>query len=943
MLDTTKLIPEIAEKIDKIIPQADIDLSDPHLTISEFIGREEEINQLHQFLADNKKQLIGITGVGGMGKSTLAAKIYAETRFLQETGFLGQFWVDIFRNPEMRIFTGMARLVLRQFLHLPEDSPILKDEQNLPNRLLTCLQNNKYLLVIDNLETLLQDGQFQDNFYQQFFQDWLGYGGKSVILVTTQERWDVPSDNCVELTGFKPEAGATLLKVLGITGSEEGFQAFSQRVKGHPLSLKLVAGFLKEEEGENADISFLDRNPLQISGWHRSETVSVEEVLAASFNRLDERLKKLLLNVSVYRLRFNSLAAAAVMEEENVEKDLRLLVRKSLLQEERENRQWWFQFQPLVLEYVRGVAGDLKEAHERAIDYYKSQVKSPPWQNLEDITGYLEIFYHLCQLEQYVEAFATIYECVDRFLDLRGYNKLRVKIYTSLVDSWKPTDENEKGKFGAALISLGAAYNFLGKYQQAIRCHQQSLEIYRQIGNRSWEAASIGNLGCAYDSLGRYQEAIDYYQQALEICTEINYLNGVANSLGNLGSTYNSLGQYEQTIQYHQQSLEIRRKIGDRRGEANSLNGLGNAYNNLRQYQQAIDYYQQSLTIFKEIGDLHGEAVYLNNLGNVYRYLKEYEKGIDFHQQSLKIVSEIDDPKGQAECLGNIGRAYESLGQYHKAIEYIYQQLTIAREIGSRQEETAALNNLGTAYRSLGQYDQAIEFCKEALKIIRQLGNHENEAKCLTNLGYSYDSLMQYQQAIDYYEQALDIEQRTGNCQGKVVSLNNLGCAYYFLKQYQQAIPFYQQSLEIAQSIGDRLGEATAFGNLGAAYQSLGQYQEAIGFHLQSLEIKREIGDKRCESISLKNLSISYNEIGKIQEYFAAAYQAILILQELGLPLEAMPYPNWVKLIAKFAQRGKWQLALCFILGLFAFPFALVWIVLLMLWRVVRAQFRRRS
>jgi len=689
----------------------------------------------------------------------------------------------------MSIFTGMARLVLRQFLHLPEDSPILKDEQNLPNRLLNCLQNNKYLLVIDNLETLLQDGQFRDSFYQQFFQDWLGYGGKSVILVTTQERWNLPSDNCVELVGFKPEAGATLLKVLGITGTESGLQAFSQRVKGHPLSLKLVAGFLKEEEGENADISFLDRNPLQISGWHRGETVSVEEVLAASFNRLDERLKKLLLNVSVYRLRFNSLAAAAVMGEESVEKDLRLLVGKSLLQEERENRQWWFQFQPLVLEYVRGIAGDLREVHERAIDYYKSQVKPQPWETLEDIRAYLEIFYHLCELQRYGEAFYTIRDgsysddCVQRFLDLRGYNKTLVELYLRLVDFQEPKDDFQQWQFLAALVSLGNAYNSLEQYQEAIRFCQQSLEIAREIGDRRGEGNSLGNLGNAYNSLGQYQEAIRFYLQWLKIAREIGDRRGEGNSLGNLGTAYNSLGQYQEAIRFCQQSLEIAMEIGDRGGEGSSLGNLGNAYNSLGQYQEAIG----------------------------------------FHLQHLEIAREIGDRRGEGNSLGNLGTAYNSLGQY------------------------------------------------------------------------------------------------------------------------QEAIRFHLQSLEIAMEIGDRGGEGSSLGNLGNAYNSLGQYQEAIRFHQQSLEIAREIGDKRGEANSLQNFSASYNKIGRVKESYAAAYQANLILQELELPLEAMPYPNWMKLIAKFAQRGKWQLALCFILGLFAFPFALVLIVALMLWQLVRAQFRRRG
>jgi hypothetical protein len=61
-----------------------------------------------------------------------------------------------------------------------------------------------------------------------------------------------------------------------------------------------------------------------------------------------------------------------------------------------------------------------------------------------------------------------------------------------------------------------------------------------------------------------------------------------------------------------------------------------------------------------------------------------------------------------------------------------------------------------------------------------------------------------------------------------------------------------------------------------------------------------------------------------------------MILQELGLP---MSYPQLMKSLINFAQRGYLQLILCFIFGLIAFPFALVWIILLFLWRLISAKF----
>ena len=76
-------------------------------------------------------------------------------------------------------------------------------------------------------------------------------------------------------------------------------------------------------------------------------------------------------------------------------------------------------------------------------------------------------------------------------------------------------------------------------------------------------------------------------------------------------------------------------------------------------------------------------------------------------------------------------------------------------------------------------------------------------------------------------------------------------------------------------------------------------------------------------------------------QWFKSSIKFAQILQELGLPIDAMPYPQWFKSAIKFAQRGKLQLALCFMAGLIAFPFALLAFTTLILWRIIRVFIKR--
>jgi tetratricopeptide (TPR) repeat protein len=844
-------------------------------------GRNEELQKINQWLADETVNLIGIEGVGGFGKSSLAAKIYDES-----PGFVNRFWADVSRGLN---FTELARQALMQFRDLsPQEIELTYPEIALTNALLNCLQDQRYLLVIDNLETLLhsETRQLHDPFYEEFFCRWLQCGGKSVVLVTTQEHPDLAEvkPHWLKLKGLQPTEGAQLLQRLGIQGTEAELSEFSVGVDGCPLTLNLVAGLLNAEEGENPPLSRLSEygEPLQVRGLHRGEKLSTEAVLDASFNRLSPPFAGLLSAVSVYRLPFNATAAAAMMPEVEIsEQDLRRLAKRSLLQEKRDQAGgWWFQLQPLVSFYAKGKLGDLREAHQRAIYYYLLLPENQPWQTKKDIIKYLEICHHWCELKNYNAAFETIWYC-NNFLNLRGYNTLKVEIYGQFVQEWQPQDEDESWKLLASLSSLGNAYDSLGEYQQAIDYHQQHLTISREIGSRQWEAISLGNLGNPYRSLGQYHQAINYHQQSLTLSREIGSRQGEAISLGNLGNAYFSLGQYQQAIDYCQQSLAIEREIADRQGEAISLGNLGNAYFCLGQYQQAIDYQQQSLTLSREIGFRQGEAISLGNLGNAYQSLGQYQQAIDYHQQHLIISQEIGSRQGEAVSLGNLGNAYQSLGQYQQAINYHQQSLTLSRKIGSRQGEAVSLGNLGNVYQSLGQYHQAINYHQQSLTISREIGNCQGEADSLGNLGNVYQSLGQYHQAINYHQQSLTISREIGNCQGEANSLGNLGNVYQSLGQYHQAIDYHQESLTIKREIGSRKGEANSLGNLGNVYQSLGQYHQAIDYYQQSLTRSQEIGDRQGEAIALYNLGDTFLSMAKRKDAMVAFHNAFRIFYEI--------------------------------------------------------------
>ena len=67
------------------------------------------------------------------------------------------------------------------------------------------------------------------------------------------------------------------------------------------------------------------------------------------------------------------------------------------------------------------------------------------------------------------------------------------------------------------LLQQGIEQFYKSDFRGALTSWEKSLELYRQIGDRQGEAASLGAFGNAYDSLGEYQRAIAFHQQSLDI------------------------------------------------------------------------------------------------------------------------------------------------------------------------------------------------------------------------------------------------------------------------------------------------------------------------------------------------------------------------------------------------------------------------------------------
>jgi WD40 repeat protein len=337
-------------------------------------GRQAELSQLRQWLVEERCRLVAILGMGGQGKTALAAHFVRSLASAVSPLPAGSDNAGALANrPEDAQAGGFDHLLWCSLLNAPPLSEVLQEwlqvlsgqqVNELPpsldrqlDLLLGYLQRQRCLLVLDNVESILSMGERAGYYrpgyegYRQLLERIAGYSHQSCLLLTSREQPHEltllqvgnASVRTQSLPGMAVEAGQTLLQTGGLEGAPAALCEVVRRYSGNPLALKLVAVTIQELFGGNV-AHFLAQNTLAFD--------DIRDVLDQHFARLATVERDLVYWLAIERepISFATLyenLAQPPLRREAIEA-IRSLQRRSLLEHIDER----FYLQNVIIEYM---------------------------------------------------------------------------------------------------------------------------------------------------------------------------------------------------------------------------------------------------------------------------------------------------------------------------------------------------------------------------------------------------------------------------------------------------------------------------------------------------------------------------------------------------------------------------------------------------------------
>jgi len=670
-----------------------------------FIGREREVAAARRLLEDPDAHVLTLSGPGGVGKTRLSLQVAVDTLHDFRDG---AFFVEL--APIASADLVVSTIAKALGVHETANRPIL-------DSLKDYLREKRLLLVLDNFEHLIAAAAH--------VADLVGACRGVKLLVTSREhlrlrgeqQFAVPPmalpepssvESVEELTSYEAvrlfieRAHAVKADFTIAAHNMHAIAQICRRLDGIPLAIELAAARIKVFSPQ-ALLARLEHRLAVLTGGPRDQPLRLQtlrEAIGWSHDLLRPEEQTLYRRLAVFVGGYTLTAAEAVVGRPDVKLEtlagLTSLIDKSLLRpEEATDDEPRFRMLETIREHALDCLVDMGEADEfrhRHAEYFLSFVEAAEprlvgasqaaWlDRIEREHDNIRAALDWLALREPADHGLRLAAALRRFWRARGYiteGRERLAMLLSLPAAAERTASRAKALHGAGWLASQQ-----GDYEHARVLLEESLAIYRELGDPRGTGWALVDLGFLSRYQGDYGTGQSFLEESLKLFKQTKDSEGAAYALGNLGLIVRDQGNYEEAEARLAESRALWCDLGDRFGYGWTLTALGMVARAQGRRELAGARLEESLMVSRELGDRQNTANVLVTLAALARDQGEYDTARTRLRESLAILKNIGDRRGIAFVLEGFACLAAAENQARRAISLAAAAEALRRIIGA--------------------------------------------------------------------------------------------------------------------------------------------------------------------------------------------------------------------------------------------------------------------
>lgn len=567
-----------------------------------FVAREEELARLGAAWSGGTN-VLSFVAMGGAGKSALINRWLDR---MQQDGWRGAErvlgWSFYSQGTDA---VGASGEAFTEFAlgWLGYEGEVITSPWKKGEVLARLVREARTLLLLDGLEPLqyppgAQTGRIKDPSVQALVRELAAENPGLCVITTRLAVADVAGRagaEAVDLEKLPTEAGAELLRKLGVEGSDKEMRAASEEFGGHGLALTLLGTYLRDvcdgDVRRRGEVAVLDsgvegadharRVMASYEKWLGPAELQVLSLLGL-FDRPAEAAAVAALRTAP---EIPSLTEGVGAGEEKAWKLALARLRQARLVAEEAGDAGSLDAHPLVREHfgerLRQAAPEAwREGNERLYEHYKQAAPEYP-ETLEAMLPLYAAVVHGCRAERVQEAFDDV--AMRRIW--QGNKSFSVKKFrafgaeltalSALFDRpWSRPSTRLRAKDQAWLLnSIGFVLRALGRMPEAVQPIETAVDLAVRQG--SWDHAATGasNLSELALMLGRMEEALAAGERSVTFADRSSDPVERVLSRATLAHALHQAGRLEESASTFRQAEVIQAAIQPKHPHLYSLQG----------------------------------------------------------------------------------------------------------------------------------------------------------------------------------------------------------------------------------------------------------------------------------------------------------------------------------------------------------------------------------
>jgi transposase len=291
--------------------------------------------------------------------------------------------------------------------------------------------------------------------------------------------------------------------------------------------------------------------------------------------------------------------------------------------------------------------------------------------------------------------------------------------------------QHQKSAIAKALYRAGELAYAQGDYGAAVALLEESLSLYRELGDKWGMACVLRGLGNTLSYRGDPDLAEPLRYESLALFREIGDSWGIAWMLYHIASERREV---EPKIALLEESLALARAGGHKRLIVTVLNNLAMLAREQGDNTRAVVLYQESLALCRELHNSYVSAWVLHGLGMVASDQGDQQQVTALFEESLALHQEVGNRVGAAAALNHLGDAALWQDDYAQAAARYNDSLLISREVGDMKHCAIVLRNQGYLVLRQGSHAQAAALFEQSLALFREIKEKHGIARCLEGM-----------------------------------------------------------------------------------------------------------------------------------------------------------------------------------------------------------------